>query len=73
MGVELSSISRRIRDLEDRLGAALFHRDSTGIRLTFPHKQQSHIPTIPELGERPLPPAENLSLSHHGAKAGSLA
>ncbi|WP_313015354.1 LysR substrate-binding domain-containing protein [Brevundimonas sp.] len=39
IGVQVSSISRRIRDLEDRLGAALFHRDSTGIRLTFAGKR----------------------------------
>ena len=30
-----SAISRRIRDLEDRLGAALFHRYNGGVRLTF--------------------------------------
>lgn len=35
MGIQESAISRRIRDLEDQLGAALFHRHSGGVRLTF--------------------------------------
>lgn len=35
VGVQQSALSRRIRDLEDCLGAALFHRHSNGVRLTF--------------------------------------
>lgn len=35
IGVEQSAVSRRIRDLEDRLGASLFHRYSGGVCLTF--------------------------------------
>jgi len=35
LGVQESSISRRIRDLEDRLGASLFHRHNGGVCLTF--------------------------------------
>ncbi|MDX3925940.1 MAG: LysR family transcriptional regulator [Shinella sp.] len=35
LGIQESAISRRIRDLEDRLGAALFHRYNGGVRLTF--------------------------------------
>lgn len=34
-GVRESSISRRIRDLEDQLGASLFQRHNGGVRLTF--------------------------------------
>lgn len=34
MGVQESSVSRRIRDLEDRLGASLFCRHSFGVTLT---------------------------------------
>ncbi|WP_243395851.1 LysR family transcriptional regulator [Sphingomonas oleivorans] len=34
LGVQESAISRRIRDLEDRLGASLFHRHSGGVFLT---------------------------------------
>ena len=34
-GVEESTISRRIRDLEHQLGAALFHRRSGGVHLTI--------------------------------------
>ncbi len=33
--VQESAISRRVRDLEDRLGASLFNRYSGGVRLTF--------------------------------------
>lgn len=34
LGVEQSAISRRIRDLEDQLGASLFHRQASGVSLT---------------------------------------
>lgn len=34
LGVEQSAVSRRIRDLEDRLGASLFQRSSHGVSLT---------------------------------------
>ncbi|WP_297838317.1 LysR family transcriptional regulator [uncultured Roseibium sp.] len=33
--VQESAISRRIRDLEDNIGASLFHRHSGGVRLTI--------------------------------------
>lgn len=39
IGIQESSISRRIRDLENRLGAALFHRHSGGVCLTFAGKR----------------------------------
>lgn len=39
LGVQESAISRRIRDLEDRLGATLFHRHSGGVNLTFAGKR----------------------------------
>ncbi|TPW31392.1 LysR family transcriptional regulator [Martelella alba] len=35
LGIQESAISRRIRDLEDELGASLFHRRTTGVTLTF--------------------------------------
>ncbi|PZU68666.1 LysR family transcriptional regulator [Sphingobium sp.] len=35
LGVQESTISRRIRDLEDQMGASLFHRHRSGVRLTF--------------------------------------
>ncbi len=35
LGVQESSISRRIRDLEDHLGASLFHRYNGGVSLTL--------------------------------------
>lgn len=35
IGIQGSAVSRRIRDLEDRLGASLFHRHSAGVCLTF--------------------------------------
>ncbi len=35
LGLQESSISRRIRDLEDQLGASLFQRHNGGVRLTF--------------------------------------
>lgn len=34
IGVQESAISRRIRDLEDEIGAALFIRSSSGVKLT---------------------------------------
>jgi DNA-binding transcriptional LysR family regulator len=34
LGVQESAISRRIRELEDRLGAALFIRSPSGVKLT---------------------------------------
>lgn len=37
--IQESAVSRRIRDLEDRLGASLFHRHSGGVRLTFAGKR----------------------------------
>lgn len=39
LGVQESAISRRVRDLEERLGAALFTRSSGGVQLTFSGKQ----------------------------------
>ncbi|MBB4955963.1 DNA-binding transcriptional LysR family regulator [Agrobacterium vitis] len=35
LGIQESSVSRRIRDMEDQLGASLFQRHSGGVRLTF--------------------------------------
>jgi DNA-binding transcriptional LysR family regulator len=35
VGVQESAISRRVRDLEDQLGASLFNRYNSGVRLTF--------------------------------------
>src|SRR5258705_10812429 len=34
LGVKQSSLSRRIRQMEDRLGVAVFERSSSGVRLT---------------------------------------
>lgn len=34
LGIAQSSISRRIRDMEDELGASLFHRNQNGVALT---------------------------------------
>ncbi|RVD68003.1 LysR family transcriptional regulator [Mesorhizobium sp. M4A.F.Ca.ET.029.04.2.1] len=34
LGTQESTISRRVRDLEDRVGASLFHRYSGGVRVT---------------------------------------
>lgn len=34
LGIQGSAVSRRIRDLEDKLGASLFHRHSGGVSLT---------------------------------------
>ena len=35
LGVEQSTISRRVRDLEDELGVSLFNRHSGGVTLTY--------------------------------------
>lgn len=35
IGVQASAVSRRIRDVEDKIGAALFIRQSNGVRLTY--------------------------------------
>lgn len=35
LGVNESSVSRRIRNLEDRVGASLFNRHSIGVSLTI--------------------------------------
>ena len=35
LDIQESAVSRRIRDLEDRLGASLFHRHSGGVSLTL--------------------------------------
>jgi DNA-binding transcriptional LysR family regulator len=34
LGVRQSAVSRRVRDLEDKLGVSLFEREATGVRLT---------------------------------------
>lgn len=34
LNIQQSTVSRRIRELEDRLGAAIFERDAAGVRLT---------------------------------------
>ncbi|KLK91927.1 LysR family transcriptional regulator [Microvirga vignae] len=34
LAIQESTISRRVRDLEDRIGVSLFHRHSGGVRLT---------------------------------------
>ncbi|MCG2842256.1 LysR family transcriptional regulator [Sandaracinobacter sp. RS1-74] len=39
LGIQQSALSRRIHDLEDRIGASLFHRHSGGVRLTFAGKR----------------------------------
>ncbi|UHD46361.1 LysR family transcriptional regulator [Aureimonas altamirensis] len=39
LGIQGSAVSRRVRDLEDHLGASLFHRYSGGVRLTFAGKR----------------------------------
>lgn len=39
LGVQESAVSRRIRDLEERLGAALFIRSHSGVQLTLAGKQ----------------------------------
>lgn len=42
LGVEGSAVSRRIRDLEDELGASLFQRHSSGISLTLAGQRFLH-------------------------------
>jgi DNA-binding transcriptional LysR family regulator len=39
LGVQKSAISRRIRDLEDRIGVTLFHRRTSGVSLTHAGEQ----------------------------------
>jgi DNA-binding transcriptional LysR family regulator len=39
LGIRESAVSRRIRDLESRVGASLFIRDSGGVRLTYAGEQ----------------------------------
>lgn len=39
LGIAQSSISRRIRDMEDELGASLFHRSRSGVALTHAGKR----------------------------------
>jgi DNA-binding transcriptional LysR family regulator len=39
LGVRESAVSRRIRDLEERLGAALFVRSHSGVQLTLAGRQ----------------------------------
>lgn len=39
LGVQESAISRRVRDLEERLGASLFTRSTSGVQLTQSGKQ----------------------------------
>jgi DNA-binding transcriptional LysR family regulator len=39
LGVEPSALSRRVRDLEDHLGAGLFERQNSGVRLTEAGRQ----------------------------------
>ncbi|MGD0186490.1 MAG: LysR family transcriptional regulator, partial [Roseiarcus sp.] len=34
LGIRQSAVSRRVRELEDRLGVSLFERDAGGVRLT---------------------------------------
>ncbi|NDV89069.1 LysR family transcriptional regulator [Aurantimonas aggregata] len=53
MGVEQSAISRRIRDLEDRLGASLFQRRNHGVSLTHAGERflQPARRTLRQLGE----------------------
>lgn len=35
LGISASAISRRIRDLEDHVGASMFHRSTSGVSLTY--------------------------------------
>ncbi|WP_346913328.1 LysR family transcriptional regulator [uncultured Roseibium sp.] len=42
LGVQMSTISRAIRDLEDRLGASLFQRHVGGVDLTYAGEQFLH-------------------------------
>lgn len=39
LGVQQSTLSRRVRDIEDAIGAALFLRNHAGVRLTFAGQQ----------------------------------
>lgn len=42
IGVQESAISRRVRDLEDQLGASLFNRYNGGVHLTFAGERFLH-------------------------------
>lgn len=42
LGVQQSAVSRRIRDVEDEIGAQLFHRNSAGVELTEIGKRFLH-------------------------------
>ena len=42
LGVQMSTISRAIRDLEDRLGTSLFQRHVGGVELTYAGEQFLH-------------------------------
>ncbi|MBB6505217.1 DNA-binding transcriptional LysR family regulator [Sphingomonas endophytica] len=47
LGIQQSAINRRIRDLEDRLGASLFQRSSGSIRLTLAGERfQTHARSV---------------------------
>ncbi len=61
LGVQESAISRRIRDLEDNIGASLFHRHSAGVRLTI-------------AGEKFLPRAKEIvrQIGESGADVGAV-
>ena len=41
LNIQESAVSRRIRDLEDRLGASLFHRHPGGVSLTVAGQRQA--------------------------------
>ncbi|OQM76729.1 LysR family transcriptional regulator [Manganibacter manganicus] len=61
LDVQESAISRRIRDLEDNIGASLFHRHSAGVRLTI-------------AGEKFLPRAREIvrHIGESGADVGAV-
>jgi DNA-binding transcriptional LysR family regulator len=42
LGIQESSVSRRIRDLEDHLGASLFQRHNSGVSLTLAGQRFLH-------------------------------
>ncbi|WP_394113062.1 LysR family transcriptional regulator [Xanthobacter wiegelii] len=47
LGVQESSVSRRIRDVEDQIGASLFVRHSGGINLTMAGQRFLHRAVMP--------------------------
>jgi DNA-binding transcriptional LysR family regulator len=49
LGIQESTISRRIRDLEDQLGASLFIRHNGGVRLTVAGQRCG--PIVPARGK----------------------